>query len=61
MRSQGRCMLPESTVNLDDADDRLCKSEHLTPTSADDSSTPLLDETYSGRQYGMVVPSRNVQ
>lgn len=54
-------MLPESTVNLDDADDRLCKSEDLTPTSADDSSTPLLDETYSGRQYGMVVPSRNVQ
>ena len=62
MRSQSRYMPPKPIVDLDDADDGLYNSEDLFSTSAEGSSPmPLLDETYSGRKYGIIVPSRNIQ
>ncbi len=55
-------MLPKPIVHLNDADDGLCNSEYLVSASANDFfSTIFLDETYGSREYGMVVPSRNVQ
>lgn len=54
-------MLPKMIFNLDDADDGLCNGKYLEPTSAKNtSSRSSLDETYSGGQYDMVVPSRNI-
>ena len=55
-------MLPKPIVHLNDADGGLCNSEHLESASADDASyTLFLHETYRGRQYRMVIPSRNIQ
>ena len=61
MRSQRCCMPSKSIVDLDDADDGLCSSEDLFSTSAEESfPMPLLVKTYSGRKYGIVIPSRDI-
>ena len=48
-------------VDLNDTDDGLCGSEDLFSTSAESSPMSLFVKTYSGRKYGIVIPSRNIQ